>query len=694
MAARLADRLNAMRQRQFVGRSDELALFQSALEAPELPFYVLHVVGPGGVGKTTLLGEFALLCEARDVPALRLDARAVDPTPEALAGVVQRRMPGLLDSPAADSPRLQVLMIDTYELLAPLDGWLRDSFLPQLPANTLVVLAGREPPALPWRADSGWRHLLRVLPLRNLSRDEGQSYLAARAVPEEQRGAVLAFTHGHPLALSLVADVFSMRPHARFDPEAAPDIIRTLLEQFVQKVPGPAHRAALELCALVRLCTEGLLSELLGFADAHELFAWLRGLSFIESSAQGLFPHDLVREALDADLRWRNPDWYAELHRRARAYYAARLHQGASAQQHRTLADYIFLHRNNPVVRPFFAWQESGSMLPEPARDADWPAIRAMVARHEGEESARIAERWRELQPEALLVVRDASGGVAGLLMRLALEQASEAERAADPAAAAAWQYLARHAPLRPGESAPHFRFWMAADTYQGVSVVQSLIFINAVRHYLSTPGLAFHFFTCADPDFWAPPFTYANLQRLPEADFAVGGRAYGVFGHDWRVVPPLRWLELLAEHELATDASALPPPERAAPLVVLSSDDFAAAVRDALHGYARPDTLRDNPLLRSRLVVERAGSAAGTKARIDALRALITETCDQLKASPHDLKGYRALYHTYLAPAASQELAAELLHLPFSTFRRHLKNGIGRVAELLWLRELHHTST
>jgi hypothetical protein len=92
--------------------------------------------------------------------------------------------------------------------------------------------------------------------------------------------------------------------------------------------------------------------------------------------------------------------------------------------------------------------------------------------------------------------------------------------------------------------------------------------------------------------------------------------------------------------------------------------------------------------------MVEQAGTGASDRARTDALRALIAETCDQLKASPHDLKAYRALYHTYLAPAASQELAAELLHLPFSTFRRHLKTGIARVADLLWQRELHSVSS
>ena len=103
---------------------------------------------------------------------------------------------------------------------------------------------------------------------------------------------------------------------------------------------------------------------------AHELFEWLRGLSFIESSAQGLFPHDLAREALVADLHWRHPDWYAELHRRARNYYAARLQQTRGIEQQRLLFDYIFLHRDNPAVRPFLEWQTSGSETAEQAQFA------------------------------------------------------------------------------------------------------------------------------------------------------------------------------------------------------------------------------------------------------------------------------------------------------------------------------------
>jgi ABC-type transport system involved in cytochrome c biogenesis ATPase subunit len=56
--------LSAERRRNFFVRAAERALFQTALEFLELPFLVLHVFGPGGVGKTTLLREIGLLPES------------------------------------------------------------------------------------------------------------------------------------------------------------------------------------------------------------------------------------------------------------------------------------------------------------------------------------------------------------------------------------------------------------------------------------------------------------------------------------------------------------------------------------------------------------------------------------------------------------------------------------------------------
>ena len=694
MTIRLADRLIAARRRRFVGRSPELAQLHSALKADELPFQLLYVHGPGGVGKTTLLSEFGYLAEQAGFQYAHLDARGVEPAPETFTSALRAAL-GL--DPAASvpddlaaRPGRTLVLIDTYEALAPLDEWLRNTFLPQLSDNTLVVLAGRNPPAPGWQTDPGWQTLIRTLPLRNLSPEESRTYLAKRQVPPAEHQKVLEFTHGHPLALSLVADVLDQRPGQSFQPESAPDVVKTLLEQFVQKAPGPAHRAALEACAQVRLMNEALLAQMLAMPEVHELFDWLRGLSFIESRLEGLFPHDLAREALAADLRWRNPDWHAELHRRARSYYSGRLNQTREpAQAQRVLLDYVYLHRDNPMVRPFMEWQSGGSgLLLDSARPSDLPAVLALVRQYEGDASARLAEGWFHQAPGWLLL-RASDGAPAGFVAMLGLQQANAADLGADPATAAAWRYLQARTPLRAGEIATHFRFWMAQDCYQAVSPIQSLIFVNMVRHYLTTPGLAFTFIPCAEPDFWAPMFAYADLARLLECDFEVGGRRYGVYGHDWRAMPPMAWLALLGEREVAAGPQGAPPPQASEPLVVLSQDEFGQAVRDALRDFARPDLLRASPLLRARLVVEQRGSQTAPAERVAVLQALLREGVEALQASARDAKLYRAVYHTYLQPLATQEKVAEKLDLPFSTYRRHLKAGVARLTDGLWAREI-----
>lgn len=687
----LGERLRAARHSRFVGRAAEKEIFHSALQAAELPFYVLYVYGPGGIGKTTLLQEYALIARQVGFPAFYLDVRNIDPAPEAFLQAVRRVVVGGEQDQLSDvlsSFARSILLIDTYETLAPLDDWLREVFLPTLPENTLVVLAGRYPLNAAWRADSGWQSLTYVIALRNLGRNESADYLARRAVPNDQYEAVLNFTYGHPLALSLVADVFAQRRDIQFQPETVPDVVRTLLTQFVQKVPGPAHRAALEVCALLRLTTESLLAEMLLSDDVHELFNWLHSLSFIESGQEGLFPHDLAREALVADLRWRNPEWYAELHSRARKHYLERLQQTSSSGQQRILFDYIFLHRDNALVRPFFEWKMGGSLISDVMQPGDLPALVAMVRQHEGDDAARLASYWFSRQPDGVIVLRDGKRQPAGFVLMLAVQRTTPHDAEIDPAVRAATGYLQNQAPLRSGEVATLFRFWMGEETYQGVSPLQSLIFVNMVRHYLATPGLAYTFLPCADPDFWTAVFQYADLARLPQVDFTVQERRYGVYGHDWRAVPPMAWLDLLGEREISPDAEAAPT-TTVEQMIVLSEAEFAAAVQNALRDYARPDTLRANPLLRSRLVIEKNRQGNNETERINTLRTVIREAAEALQEAPREAKFYRPLYHTYIQPAPTQEQAAEMLDLPFSSFRRHLKSGVQRVTEILWTQEI-----
>lgn len=707
MSTRLADRLSAARRNRFVGRAGELQMFETALKAADSPFQILYLYGPGGIGKTSLLREFHARAEQARTPAYYLDGRNLEATPDSFL----RALGTVLNLPPKSETlealgRLNarhVLLLDTYEAWDALDTWLRDEFLPQLTENAIVVLAGREPLPPAWQSDPGWQMLTRTIALRNLSPDEGREFLARRDIPSEQHTAVLNFTHGFPLALSLIADVFDQRHDLNFQPENAPDVLKTLLQRFIQKVPGPAHRAALEAAAMVRALTESLLAAMLKLPDptttvagpdepgaqsAHELFEWLRGLSFMDTGREGIFPHDLARDTLIADVRWRNPDWYKELHSRARNFYTARLPHAPLAEQQRILFDFIFLHRDNPIMRQMFHWHPEGVITPDALRPADVPALLELVEKYEGREARAWAEFWLARQPDKTTVYRDEKGSLIGLFVMVEMQNASAPDLEADPATRSVRSYLQKNAPLRAGEVGAVYRFWMARDTYQDVSAVQTQIFLTTVRYQILTPGLAYHFFPCANADFWAPALLYGDLTRLPQVDFQVGGKTYGVFGHDWRVRTPLAWLDLLARREVAPGADVTPAPDTA-PLIVLSQDEFSSAVQDALRDFARPLRLRTNALLCSRMVLEQTGPEASSEERLAALQNMLQEAVETPQVSPREAKLYRAVDYTYLKPQMTQEQAAEALDVPFSTYRRHLKAGLLRVTDALWNKEI-----
>lgn len=695
MSETLIDFLSQTRRRQFLGREGEICRFEKRY-ANDSPFGILYFCGSGGMGKSALLRELAARSEERGSTPIFLDGSEFEATPLAFEAELSRLL--AIDGDPYDeiiqraASNKQLLFIDAMEELRALDRWLRERFLPALPLNSLVVMAGREDLSLGWRRDSAWRQLVEIISVGPLSPEESQALLEQRGVPEESHNTALEFSQGNPLALSLIADLFDQRPDIIFDPTRDPNLIAILLEQLLEEVPGPAHRAALEVTALVRTTTEALLSEMLQIPDAHTLFAWLRRLSFISSRPGGLTPNEMAREALRSDLRWRNPDWYAELHERARVYYRNRLQRTAGERQQRILLDYVYLHRDNPMVQPFFDWQTTAATVPGPYRPEDHAALLAMTEANEGERSARLLAYWLERQAENVLVFRNSEDEPTGFLFMLALDRVEGEEKRFDPAVTAALNYLERTSPLRPGERATLFRFWMDRDEYQNVSAVQSLIFINALRHYLTTTGLAFTFFPCGEADFWAPVLEYADIGRIEEADFEYDGRDFGVYGHDWRICPPWAWLDLLAAREIEEATQETRHVGNGA-TIVLGEEEFGEAVRELLKNFHRDDVLLENPLLRCRFLQQQLQNLAEDTTPIEELRQL-TELCmETLQNAPREAKLYRVLYHTYIKPAGTQEEISELLDLPHGTYRRHLRRGIERIHELLWSRELHSAS-
>jgi hypothetical protein len=695
--ATVGHRLQQARNRWFLGRDRELDLFRAALGAPQPPFTVLHVHGPGGVGKTALLRAFADEARTAGAVTVPLDARHFEPSPPGFTAAV-RAAAGLEDD---EDPgvalgargRRTVVLLDTYETAAPLDDWLRERFLPELPADSIMVLAGREPPAPAWRSEAAWRELLRVIALRNLGPDSSRAYLRAAGVPEALHERVLALTHGHPLALSLVVDVLAQEKRqglADFTPEYAPDVMGELLARFVVGVPSELHRRALEVCALARLTTEALLRAALGAGEVHDVFEWLRSLSFIEQGPYGLAPHDLARDLLDADLRWRDRERYGVHQDRIRAHVLDRIRRSTGQEQQRALLDLIFVLRSNPFARPYWEWASFGQTYADALSPDDHEAVVTMTARRQGEESAALAAHWLRRQPDAFIALRGGDGVLLGFVVYLTLNRASPEDVEADPGTRAAWTYALRHGPPRPGEEVTHLRVVIDRDLRQHAAPALNLVSVLSGRRWLTTPNLAWDFQSVPDEATFGPLFAYLYYDRVPEADFEVGGRRLVTFAHDWRRMPAEQWLDLMGRRALDVEFQPAAVPGGQAQPLALSEPQFDQAVRRALRDLHRADLLAANPLLRSRVVREQA-DAQGTPP-VPALAALLREAAALLAADPRDDKLLRAVDRTYLRPATTQERAAELLGLPFSTYRRHLTQGVARIVASLWERELYGT--
>ena len=665
---------------------------RAALEEAQPPFTVLFVHGPAGVGKSALLAAVADVAADAGRTALRLDLGAVEPSPPAFLAALGLSADAEAPGTLAERGR-HVLLLDTFERAAPLDGWLREQFLPALPADALVVIAGRHSPGADWAADPAWRELMRVVSLRNLGRSEVREYVERSGLPEDLSGHVADVTHGHPLALALLADVIAQRAAESASAELlrlgladAPDVVGALVASFVADLPSDQHRRALEVCAQARFTTEDLLRAVLEPpAAAGELFAWLRGLSFVEETAEGLSPHDLARDVLAVDLRWRDPTRYAAQHERVHDHVLRRIEQCDGSEQQR-VADLVFLHRANPFSTAYWDWASFGQAYGDVLRPGDREPLLAMARRHEGDESAALVEHWLDRQPRSFVVFRGAREHPIGFAALLALHEATEDDLVVDPGARAMWAYAQRQAPAREGESVVAGRFFMDAETYQDPSASFNVITVAHTQHVLANPRRAWDLLgPWAHPDRIAPIMAYIEFERVPEADYEVGGRRYGVFAHDWRRMDVAHWLKVTGSRESAPGFSA-PLAPAADHVVALSQEQFAAAVRRALRDLHRLDALSRNPLMRSRLI--------GDRANADATPADLCEAIEQavrsLAADPRDAKLARALTRTYLRPAPTQEAAAEVLGLPFSTYRRHLTRGIERVVAWLWQRELY----
>ncbi|MGW2286982.1 hypothetical protein [Streptomyces phaeochromogenes] len=513
-----------------------------------------------------------------------------------------------------------------------------------------------------------------MIGLPDLGAAEARSLLAGCGVPESLQDKVLTFAGGQPLALTLAADL-AARPNAEADrwvPDQ--DVVKTLLSRLIGTVPSPRHRRALEVCAQTEVTGEDLLRATVG-GDAAELFEWQCKQPFVESGRFGASPHDVVRELLVRDLRWRDPDGYAELHRLVREHLFDRVRDAPEPSVIEAGRSLMFLYHNITSLAGYVTWVERGEVYEDVLRPEDRTAVLRLTAESETVESVRIAQFWLDRQPAAFRVYRRADDDeVVAFGAWLRLDKPDPDEMAADPTVVALGRHVETHGQGRDGEHLVLHRFSIDPVAYGGVSPVVDLFSIRSVAQWLRSDGLAWSCHVSRNAELWGPQMASIDHDPL-SAPVVVGGRPLTLYAHDWRAHPTREWLD---RQDIEVFSGRRPPPIGEPARLVLLRAALDGAARKALRDLDDTGRLQANDLCGTALAHDGG-----------ALRQVLTDALGELVQNPRAAKPHRALHTTYFCRIPTQEAAAERLGLPFSTYRRHLTAGIEALCDVMWRLEL-----
>ncbi|UOX91168.1 winged helix-turn-helix domain-containing protein [Amycolatopsis sp. FBCC-B4732] len=522
-------RAPAGRARWFVGRDAERAAFAAVLNRGG----TLFLRGPAGIGKSTLLRRFADDAAAAGRPAWLLH------------GLTTAELRSRLEQVSLDAPS-PVLLVDSFERHRELEPWLREDYLPGLPGDAVVVVAGRHGPGVAWRTDPAFAGTLTVRHLGTLGPAESAALLDARGIAPGLGASIVDFAAGHPLVLALAAEVGrdltgAGQPARR---EAVRYVVDTVLEVLLDDVPTGRHWQALYVCAHARYTTEDLLRVAIPDGDAAELFDWLRAQPCAGTPGHGLDVDGVLRAALDAHLRWRDPAGYARMHRRIRDHAFTTLLREATEPEAAVAVVRTLGHLCGGVLRRSVSVAGEAGVRASVVTPAEHDELVALARHTHGEATAASVRSWLDRRPEAFTVLRG-DGRVRAFLSRLTFGDLDEL--AGDPALAA----IRRDADLPAGKHLAVTRHLVGPA---GPGPVTDVLLARLLRDWLHDPGLAASY-VVVRREWWEP-----LLDHLGHGEIGAPHAESAVFGHDWLADPPARWRERHVEDELRDRVNLFQP--------------------------------------------------------------------------------------------------------------------------------------
>ena len=558
---RLGDLLSEQASRTFVGRKQELSLLLEILSESGPAVVYLH--GIAGIGKSRLLSAFAEAARLKDVTAIVIDCRTIEPTESGFLRALGSRL-GRNFTSAEDAARTLgsigtqlVLALDQFEVLKLLDSWLRQSFIPRLPRKVHILLADREAPVPAWAAAPGWQGLFRSIELDALSGQDATSLLTFLGIPESRAARINRVAQGHPLVLTLAASSLAMREDPAFEDLAIHRVIQELTQLYLAEIDDAFTRRALEAACVLRRVTISLLRAILPETPPQEAFSRLRSLPFVNIDLDGLRIHDSVKQVMAAALRATDPARYRAYRQAACSQLRVELASAPAADLWRYTADMLYL-LENPAIREAFFPTGALQYTVEPACAQDGEAIRAITERHEGSESAKALREWWTVAPETFSVVRSHDRKTVGFYCISQSSSLPESLFRRD-SVGRSWSKHLRDHPLPEQETALFLRRWLSEIEGELPCPIQAAIWLDIKRTYLALrPRLRRVYLALQDIGPYAAAAQTLGFVPLPASNSDLDGRTYHAAMLDFGPASVDGWFARLVAAELGVASAEI----------------------------------------------------------------------------------------------------------------------------------------